>query len=135
MALILDYDKHLAVERDGLPRVAEYDDGIQRVIFLNDRGAIQSTEVANWIGPLPPDPTPQEISAAIAAREAARQAAIQDAAALRQQIQTLAGSAVGVRVDLLTAPQVRALVAILLWQAGALDRTGTVQPLAQWVRS
>lgn len=45
-----------------------------------------------------------------------------------------AQTAVGIRYDQLTAAQVRALAAILFWQAGALKADGTVRPLAQWVR-
>lgn len=129
------------VAADGLPRVAldERDEvGTPHVLYL-EPGALLPTSMrgTDWLaqrGPLPNDPTPQEVAAALAQRAADRQQVAQDAAALRQQIQTLAQSTVGVRVDLLTAGQVRALQAILLWQAGALDRTGVVRPLAEWVR-
>lgn len=53
---------------------------------------------------------------------------------LREQIKTVAQSAVGVAYDQLTAAQVRALVAILLWKQGALNNDGTVKPLGQWVK-
>lgn len=55
--------------------------------------------------------------------------------ALKSRIRTLAQSAVGVQIDALTNVQVRALVAILLWKAGAVDNTGTIRPLKDWVRN
>lgn len=136
MTTLRNYGVHLAVERDGLARVADYDDDTRHVLYFNG-GVVQSLSAADWLatrGPLPADPTPEQSAAAIAAREAAEQQAGQEAAALRQQVIVLAQSAVGVRADLLTAPQVRALQAILLWQAGALDKAGAVRPLVDWVR-
>lgn len=133
MPRILDPTIHTAVERDGLPRVAAYDDGSQHVLYL-ENDVVRSMPAADWPPPLPTEPTPEQIAAAIAARALAAQQAAQDAAALRQRVLTLAQSAVGVQIDALTAPQVRALIAILLWQAGAIDRAGAVRPLGQWVR-
>ena len=43
-------------------------------------------------------------------------------------------SAVGKAYDALTAEQVRALFAKMLWEAGALNNDGTVKPLGEWVR-
>ena len=62
-----------------------------------------------------------------------RRAGQGDAAALRQQVVTIATSAVGMGVDLLTAVQVRALIACLLWKQNALDRSRIVRPLAEWL--
>lgn len=137
MPRLLNPDTHFAVERDGLPRVGMYDDGLQKVLYLNGGEVVQSLTAAEWLatrGPLPADPTPQESAAAITARETARQAALADASALRQQVLTIAQSAVGIRVDALTAGQVRALFAILLWKEGALKNDLTVRPLAEWVK-
>jgi len=53
---------------------------------------------------------------------------------LRETVKTTAQSAVGVAYDALTAGQVRALFAILLWREGALNNDGTVKPLGEWVR-
>jgi len=129
---LLSYDIAQAVARDGLPRVATADDNSQHVLFL-DGSAVRSMLAADWPPPLPTDPTEAEIAAAIAAREAAALQAIQDAAALRQKILTVAGSAVGQSIDTLTAGQVRALVACLLYKNGALDKSGIVQPLKEWL--
>lgn len=88
--------------------------------------------IARWNLPAA-QPTDTEIATAISAydaRQAQRQA---DAAALRQKVLTLAGSAVGIAVDQLTAAQVRALIACLLFEAGALDKSGIVQPLGTWL--
>jgi hypothetical protein len=126
-----------AVGQDGLPRVAHGDDGSMHVLYLPTGARIaQSMEASDWLvqrGPLPADPTHAEIAAALAARAAAEQQAATEAAALRQQIIALAQSAVGVRVDQLTAGQVRALFATVLWKTGALNADLTVRPLTQWV--
>ena len=138
MGTLLDYSIYQAVMLDGLPRIADYDDGEQRVLYLNGSPLPASMLAADWLvqrGPLPVAPTQQEIDAAIAAREAARQQATADAAALRQQVLTIAQSTVGVPINQVsTVAQLRALMAILLWQAGALDRAGAVRPLAEWVK-
>jgi hypothetical protein len=124
------------VALDGLSRLVVDDAGAQHVLYLPDGGALPASMfAAEWLaqrGPLPADPTPEQIADAIAAREAARQQALADAAALRQQILTIAQSAIGVRVDLLTAGQVRALFAILLWKEGAIKNDLTVRALAEW---
>lgn len=126
-----------AVERDGLPRQAldQLGSGTNHVLFRNSAGLAQSMPAADWIaqhGALPAAPTQAEIDAALLARQQAAQQTASDAAALRQQIITLAQSAVGMRVDQLTALQVRALFAIVLWQEGALAPDMTIRPLAQW---
>ena len=137
MTVLLDYTIYEAVAADGLSRVADYDDGSRHVLFLGAAGKVQSLATADWIatrGPLPHDPTPEESQAAIAQRETARQQASTDAAALRQQILTLAQSAVGVRLIDLTAGQRNALIAILLWKEGAIDAALVVRPLSVWVK-
>jgi hypothetical protein len=119
------------VAQDGLPRLATADDATQHVLFFD--GAVRSMLASDWPPPLPTDPTPQQIAAAIVARQAAAQQAITDAAALRAQIIALAQSAVGVSLSALTAPQVRALTALLLWKAGGVKADATVRPLAEWL--
>jgi hypothetical protein len=54
--------------------------------------------------------------------------------AVFQNIKTTAQSAVGVSYGSLTAAQVRALLAILLWKEGAFTRTGTVDTLSKWAK-
>jgi hypothetical protein len=66
------------------------------------------------------------------ARPLTPQEAAQKAA--RAVVVPIAQSAVGVRFDALTPAQTRALVALLLYQQGALDGTGVVQPLSGWMR-
>jgi hypothetical protein len=58
MSLIRDRSIHTAVERDGLPRVAAYDDGVDRVLFL-DGEIVRSVEASAWTDVLPTDPTPR----------------------------------------------------------------------------
>lgn len=118
-----------AVARDGLSRQAvATDDGSLHVLYL-DGAAVRSMFAYDWPPPLPSDPTEAEIAVAIAAREAADRQKEQDAAALRQRIRTAAQSAVGQSIDTLTAAQVRALLAVLLYRTGMLDKNGIVQPI------
>ena len=53
---------------------------------------------------------------------------------LKNQIISTAQTAVGVRVDQLTAAQVRSLFAIVLFKEGAIDSALRVKPLLQWVK-
>lgn len=113
-----------AVAADGVAReVTDLDNGATYMVFRNARGLAQSCLLADW----------PAVEAQLAAAAAAEQQAQADAAALRQRILTLARSAEGVQVDQLTAGQLRALQYLLLWKAGALDRTGVVRPLGEWV--
>ena len=141
---LLEADKQEAVARDGLPRVARYlttyADGSQgetQHVLYRPNGLVQSMPAADWLaqrGPLPTDPTQAQIDAAIAAQQQATQQAQSDAAQLRQQVVTLAQSTVGLRIDAtFTAAQLKALLALLLWQAGALNSDGTVRPLTDWI--
>lgn len=120
------------VARDRLPRQATADDQTQHVLYWD--GIVRSMLASDWPPPLPTDPTEAEVAAAILAREQAVQQAQQAATALRQRIIQTAQSAVGVQFDQLTNIQLRALVAILLWKNGAIDNTGVVRPLAEWVK-
>ena len=51
---------------------------------------------------------------------------------LRAQVLALAASAVGIRLDNLTAGQQRAILACMAWKAGAVAPDLTVRPLAEW---
>lgn len=117
---------------DGLPRQATADDGSTHVLFL-EAGVVRSMAAPDWPPPLPTDPTPAESAAAVTALDAAAQQTAADASALRQRILTVAQSSVGQSIDTLTAGQVRALVACLLYKASAIDKAGTVQPLGKWL--
>lgn len=121
-----------AVARDGLPRVAIDDDGIQHVLYLNGGTLPLSMLASAWPSPLPTDPTPQQSEAAITARETER--GNRQAAALlrRQRAGDLAESAVGVKVGALTPRQVEALLGVLLERAGALDDDGAVRAVEAW---
>ena len=52
---------------------------------------------------------------------------------LRTNVRATAISAVGVALTDLTQGQIKALVAILLWQQGAVANDGTINPLSDWV--
>lgn len=93
---------------------------------LDDSGAILT-----WSGPAP-QPTPAQIATRVATLRAAETQEGVDADALRTKVRTLAQSAVGIQVDALSAPQVRALLIVLLYKRGAIDRTGAIRPLSEW---
>jgi hypothetical protein len=139
-ALLLPPDVADLVRSDGLPRLVdavEWDDTaptgatVPTVVYLD--GFVRSMPASAWPPPLPTDPTPAQIAAAIAARQAAAQQAQSDALALRQRIVTLAQSAVGVSIDALTAGQRNALIACMLYKAGGIDAAGVVKPLSSWL--
>ena len=65
---------------------------------------------------------------------AEEQQARQAVEGLRSKVANLAQSAVGVRLSDLTPAQQRALVAVLLWKAGAVTADLTVKPLEEWER-
>lgn len=93
---------------------------------LNDDATI-----ASWGGP-DAQPTPAQIAALITAFRSAETQAAADAQTLRTKVSTLAQSAVGVQLDQLTAAQVRALIAFVLYKQGAIDKTGAIKPLDTW---
>lgn len=121
------------VSRDGLPRLTTADDGTAHVLFL-DGTQLRSMPAADWPPPLPSDPTPAQIAAAIAARATKEQQDRADAVALRQRVRSIAQSAVGTQIDALTAAQVRALIAVMLHKAGAIDKSGAIRPLDEWAQ-
>jgi hypothetical protein len=134
MPLLLDYTIHEAVAADGLPRVADYDDGTQQVLFLG--GAIvQSMSTADWLtqrGPLPADPTPQQSADAVAARAAAQQAQTAKRAALRTRARTIVSGAVGVDFAALTNAQLLGLVKVMAHRLGAFDDDGLLRHYDEW---
>lgn len=78
--------------------------------------------------------TYDEAAGTFGTRVRALSAAEQDEAATRTLVVNAAQTAVGVNLTALTAGQRNALLAILLWKAGALTPTGEIRPLAQWAR-
>lgn len=92
---------------------------------LNDDGSI-----AAWNGP---DTQPGSVPAVVSAWQAALIQGASDAAALRTRVIALAQSSVGIQIDALTAAQIRALTALLLYKQGAIDKNGAVLPLAGWL--
>jgi len=78
---------------------------------------------------VPDDVDGAAVAAIVAAHDAS---ALTAAETLKSQIDSLATSAVGVRLDQLTAQQVRALAAQLLLKAGAVANDMTVRPLPEW---
>ncbi len=74
MPVIIDGQTiHEQITLDGLSRVAAADDGSVHVLYLDSSGDIEiirSMLAADWPPPLPTNPTPQQISDAIASRSA-----------------------------------------------------------------
>lgn len=101
---------------------------------LQDNGDGTGPFIASW-NRAEPQPNDAQIDAAITAAKAAAQQAETDAVALKQAVQNLAQSAVGVVIDQLTAAQRNALIACLLWKAGAIDKDMKIRPLAQWLKN
>lgn len=95
--------------------------------LLLDQGAGQY--IAQW-NRVEPQPTQAELDAAWLDYQADQA----DANTTFQAIKTQAQSAVGVDLAALTTAQVRSLLAILLWQAGGVDKDGLVNPLSEWVK-
>jgi hypothetical protein len=103
-------------------------------VLYVERGQVRSMLLSDWTGTRPPDYDPAEdLTAAIAAHQAREVQQRADAAALRMRILTTAHSAVGQPIDTLTAVQVRALLVCLLHRAGAIDTSGVVRPLGEWL--
>lgn len=111
MVLILDPAVHAAVEVDGLPREAGYDDGLVRMLY-RDGAVARSCLLADW---------PAE-QAALAARDAERQQRTAARAALRAALTPIRGK----QPAQWSLPELRDLVAVLLDQAGLLDSDGAV---------
>lgn len=79
-------------------------------------------------------PTEAEIAAAAAAYETAETQRQADASTLRQGILIQANAAVGVPYSNVTNAMLKALLWILLWRAGALNKDLTIKPLGEWVK-
>jgi hypothetical protein len=98
------------------------DDGIATgvlvsvVVFL-DEGRLRSIAEADYLA---------EQARVDADREAASQ--------LRTQILQAAQSAVGVRLNDLTAAQRNSLIALVLWKEGGVKNDATIAPLGEWLR-
>lgn len=140
----LEPTKNAAVAADGLARVARYieiftDNGqettgaeVQHVLYLTG-DIVQSMSTAAWLatrGPLPLDPTPQQSSAAIGARDATD--AAQAARRAARQARVRSGLAVGVDAGALTNPQLLILVKAMADRLGAFDDDGLLLPVEQW---
>lgn len=78
-------------------------------------------------------PTEQQIADAIAAYDAAKATRETAESNLRQQVRTIAASAVGVAFKDLTSAQRSALLMVFAFKMGALDANAVVQPLDTWV--
>lgn len=89
-------------------------------------------DIGEWRDSHTTKPTEAELYAEwdIYRAEIARQTA--DESTLHDHMMALASSAAGAAVDQLSAEQVRALVTLLLWRAGAINADGTVRPVVEW---
>lgn len=100
----------------------------------NHSGHTLAEALGDWRDPNTTPPTEAEIIAAWDTHVAERASQASSATSLRNQVLTVAGSAEDVLLTDLTAAQVKALVAVLLWKAGGLTNDGHVKALSEWVR-
>lgn len=108
-----DFDKNKFIMPEGLelPTLTWYDDRVESVEDLTpEQEAALQNALDNWNAEWQADQN------------------------FRQAVKDLATSAVGVRVDNLTTNQLKAMLAILLFQSGGLNRQLEVKPLKEWVR-
>lgn len=90
-------------------------------------------DIGEWRDPHTAKPTEAELYAEwdVYLAEVARQTA--NEITLHNRLMALASSTAGAAVDQLSAGQVRALLTLLLWRAGALHADGTVRPITEWI--
>jgi hypothetical protein len=79
-------------------------------------------------------PTPEEQATIDAVLAAHDPQGLTEAEELREAIKDLAQSAVGELLVDLTAAQIKALLACLLWKAGGVEDTMQVAPLGDWLK-
>lgn len=97
----------------------------------HDTGEAGYAGIGEWRDPATTKPTQDELDA----EDVTYQAELSQAVTSRNAILTMAQTAVGVTLANLTQAQIKALMAILLYQAGGVDiKTMTVKPLSEWVR-
>lgn len=123
-----------AIYRDGLPRRAEDDEGNTHILYLNDSGIVQSKLIEDWTDAIPTNPTQQQIDDAIELMNQKNKDKQDKLLLTRLRALSNARSSVGIRVDDLNTPQLKALLGLLLWKEGAIDSDGIVLPLEKWVR-
>jgi hypothetical protein len=99
----------------------------QATYLLTNSNATSWNDIIEWYGP-GPKPTPEQLEAAwqIVLAERAEEKAVQDAV-----IDTAQGAA-GKTLGSLTAGERNALLAVVLFRLGAVDRSGKVRPIRQW---
>ena len=89
---------------------------------------LQNDGTLNIVVPDGSDPAPAQT---VIANHVSTQ--VSAAQTLRNQIITTAQTAVGVQLSALTTVQVRALMAIVLYNQGGVSTTLTVKPLENWM--
>lgn len=88
--------------------------------------------IARWLLAAP-QPTAEQLAAADTAASAAAQQAAADETTRRGAVAQAVQALVGVRWTDMTAAQKQTLIVALLYKAGAIDKTLTVRPLADWL--
>ncbi len=92
-------------------------------------GAWDDYSQVEWRDEAIPQPTLAQLQTAWQEILAEQQQADDTLIAVKNQ----ALSAVGVALTDLTQTQKEALLAVLLWRAGAIDRDATIKPFSEWV--
>ena len=88
--------------------------------------------ILEWRGP-GVQPTTQQLTDAWTAYQAAQTTKTNDAATQRSAVAAQLQALVGLQWTALTAAQRQMVIVGLLYRAGALDKTLTIQPLAGWL--
>jgi hypothetical protein len=108
-----------------------YPDADPRSDYMIVQEAGGEPTIAAWNLP-GPQPTSAQLAAAVTAYDAQHATQANEAATNKALVRATAEGAVGVKVDTLTLPQLRALVALWLHERGAIDATLKVKPLGEW---
>jgi hypothetical protein len=99
----------------------------QATYLLTDSNATSWNDILEWYGP-GPKPTPEQLEAAwqIVLAERAEAKTVRDA------VMETAKGAVGKGLGALTAGERNALLAVVLFRLGAVDRSGKIRPIREW---
>lgn len=105
---------------------------IPSVVYPQDF-TVDANGIAKWNSTDTAQPTAAQVQIAYDSVVANQTNAKTQLSTARTLVLTTAKSAEGANITALTANQVRALVAVVLYKAGAIDGLGNVRPLSDWV--
>jgi hypothetical protein len=122
-------DPYVAAVLTAYPAWNTNDPEADRLITERNQREDGQIDIVVWF---PDSADPEQLDAVIKAVDPSQW--VDPGAGFKNQILTMAQSAVGVRLQDLTNAQIKALMAALLFQAGGIaPATVTVRPLAEWM--